>query len=199
MKRQQWLVSFVMSAAALAPSPVVAQERSATSSAPANASTPASNTESPITDSPAAVPTGPLTLNDAAPGMAPSVVVEYQLLRSEGEALQVCEAFLDRIEAGNYDAAFQALRPFFPVSDARFDKLSQETRRQHGLAELQFGAPVGRVFLSAETVRDSLLRFRFLEKFEWDAMYWDFVFYRPEQGWMLHGVGFDDEVQTVFK
>ena len=197
MRLHRWLVSAIIGVSALAPGLAAAAERSSSLDAPRSAaSVPA---ESPGAESSAAVPTGPLTLNDAAPGPASPIVVEYQLLRSEGEALQVCEAFLDRIEAGNYDAAFRVLRPFFPVSDARFDKLSQETRRQHGLAELQFGAPVGRVFLSAETVRDSLLRFRFLEKFEWDAMYWDFVFYRPEHGWMLHGVGFDDEVQTVFK
>ena len=197
MRLHRWLVSAIIGVSALAPGLAAAAERSSSMDASRSASS--VPVEPPVEDSSTAVPTGPLTLNDAAPGTASPVVVEYQLLRSEGEALQVCEAFLDRIEAGNYDAAFQVLRPFFPVSDARFDKLSQETRRQHGLAELQFGAPVGRVFLSAETVRDSLLRFRFLEKFEWDAMYWDFVFYRPEHGWMLHGVGFDDEVQTVFK
>ncbi|MBI2884857.1 MAG: hypothetical protein HYY15_01645 [Candidatus Omnitrophica bacterium] len=144
-------------------------------------------------------PTDPLSLEDAAASPADPVVVEYQTLRSEGEALQLCEAFLDRIQAGQYEEAFHILRPFFPVSDARFAKLSEETRRQHGLAELQFGASVGRTLLSSDTVRDSLLRFRFLEKFEWDVMSWDFVLYRPAQGWMLHGIGFDDDVQALFE
>lgn len=136
----------------------------------------------------------------AEPGAAvPEMSVEYQLIASEAEAMRLCEGFLDQIMAGEYQAAFDFIKPHFPVSPQRFDRLLQATRKEHGLATLQFGRPLGRVFINTTTIKDTVMRYRFLEKFEWDVMYWEFVFYRPDRGWILNGVGFDDAIQGLFE
>jgi hypothetical protein len=134
-----------------------------------------------------------------AEGGIPEAAVEYQLLSSEGDATRLCEVFIQQVMAGEYDAAFAGIRTHFPISERRFAKLAEETRKQHGLAQLQFGRPLGQVYVGAAMVKDSLLRIRFVEKFEWDAMYWEFLFYQPERGWLLNGIGFDDDIQRLFQ
>ncbi len=129
----------------------------------------------------------------------PETVVEYRTLGSEAEVMQLCEAFLGRVMRSEYDAAFDGIRPYFPISAARFDKLRQETKKQHGLAQLQFGKPIGYLFVRSDTIKDTVVKYRFLEKFEWDVMYWEFLFYKPQDGWILNGVGFDDELHDLFR
>jgi len=143
----------------------------------------------------------PAEAQAAAPqeGHVPEAVAQYQLAASEAEALQICDSFIQRVMAGEYDAAFQQIRPYFPISEKRFIKLAEETKKQHGLAQLQFGKPLGQVFVSAQTIKDTVVKYRFLEKFEWDVMYWEFMFYKPQNGWLLNGLGFDDDIQSLFR
>ena len=129
----------------------------------------------------------------------PETVVEYRTLGSEADVMQLCEAFLQRIMRGQYDEAFEGLRTYFPISASRFEKLKQETKKQHGLAQLQFGKPIGHLFVRSDTIKDTVVKYRFLEKFEWDVMYWEFVLYKPQDGWILNGLGFDDELHDLFR
>jgi hypothetical protein len=129
----------------------------------------------------------------------PEASVEYLLLATEGDAIRVAEIFIQQVMAGEYDAAFQGIRQHFPISERRFTKLAEETKKQHGLAQLQFGKPINHELADVALVKHSLLRIRFLEKFEWDAMYWEFLFYQPAQGWLLNGIGFDDDVHVLFR
>ena len=186
MTRRRWVSILLFGLAAFAgPIGVVAAEEAAAAE-PSGADVPTPGVQSADVQPP------------AGEGI-PEASVEYKLLASEGDAQRLCEIFIQQIMAGEYDAAFQGIRPHFPISDRRFSKLAEETKKQHGLAQLQFGKPLSHVFVGTAMVKDSLLRIRFLERFEWDAMYWEFLFYRPDQGWLLNGIGFDDDLQRLFQ
>ena len=121
-------------------------------------------------------------------------------LASEAEAMALADAFLRRVAVGRYDEAFAMVRPYFPVPEARIAKIEKETTQQLGMAELQFGATRDFSFVSGDTVQSSVLRLRFLQRFERDAIYWEFVFYKPaESVWVLNALGFDDEIRGLFK
>ena len=120
-------------------------------------------------------------------------------LRSEGDALLLCEVFLDHMLAGNYKEAFSQIRPYFPVSPARIDKIEKETTDQLGMAELQFGRALDHSFISGDQVEGKVLRFRFLQRFDRDVIFWEFVFYRPQDVWLINALGFDDEIRDLFK
>ena len=135
----------------------------------------------------------------AGTAAVPETVVEYRTLASEAEVMQMCEGFLQQIMRDQYDEAFKGIRPYFPISASRFEKLQQETKKQHGLAQLQFGKPIGHLFVRSDTIKDTVVKYRFLEKFEWDVMYWEFVLYKPQDGWILNGLGFDDELHDLFR
>jgi len=138
-------------------------------------------------------------ISDAAPAIPAPTVIEGRLLGSEAEAFQLCEAFMQRMVAGSYDDAFALIRPYFPISEQKFATLRDETKKQHGLAELQFGKALGSVYIDTASVKDVLLRVRFIERYEFEAIHWEFVFYRPERGWLLNRVGFDDDAEALFQ
>ena len=148
------------------------------------------------------LPAGPATSPSATPPASPPTepaAIEGHLLRSEAEAFQLCEGFMQRMVAGDYDEAFRQIRPYFPISEQKFATLRDETKKQHGLAELQFGKALGFVYLDEKSVKDALLRYRFIERYEFEAIHWEFIFYQPERGWLLNRVGFDDEVEPLFQ
>ena len=120
-------------------------------------------------------------------------------LVSQADVQQLCEQFLNDMVAGRYEAAFHALRPYFPVSEAKFDHLKTETRRQLELAEEQFGTPIGWALGRSDLLGETALRLRYLQKFENDVIYWDLVFYKPREAWVLNGLGFDDDIPGLFK
>ena len=120
-------------------------------------------------------------------------------LVSQADVQQLCEQFLNDMVAGRYEAAFHALRPYFPVSEAKFDHLKTETRRQLELAEEQFGTPIGWALGRSDLLGETALRLRYLQKFENDVIYWDLVFYKPREAWLLNGLGFDDDIPGLFK
>jgi hypothetical protein len=120
-------------------------------------------------------------------------------LNSEADAMLLCELFLDRVVAGNYKEAFTEIRPYFPVSPSRIDKIESETTEQLGMAELQFGRALDHSFISGDQVRGAVLRFRFLQRFDRDAIFWEFVFYKPQDVWLINALGFDDEIRDLFK
>jgi hypothetical protein len=168
------------------PSPLPAQAADAAAATPA--ATPA--------------PMSPATAPPAAASEPPAielVEIEGRLLRSEGEAFQLCEAFMQRMVSGDYDEAFRQIRPYFPISEQKFAALRDETKKQHALAELQFGKALGFVYLDESSVKDVLLRYRFIERYEFEAIRWEFVFYQPERGWLLNRAGFDDDVDPLFQ
>ncbi len=140
----------------------------------------------------------------AAAAIDPSAAVapageSVPALLTEADALALCEVFHERVVAGRYKEAFTQIRPYFPVSQARVDKIESETTEQLGMAELQFGKALDHSFVSADQVQGTVLRFRFLQRFDRDAIFWEFVFYRPQNVWLINALGFDDEIRDLFK
>ncbi len=180
-----------------------AAEQSAAAQPPVQS--PASEARSPAIATASSVAAAPADASPAssaaiASTAAPApVAIEVHGLPSEAEAMRLCEIFLTRIISADYPAAFETVQPYFPITAQQFDRLKEETRKQHGLAELQFGKPVGQVFVSVDRIADTVLRYRFLEKFDVDVVYWEFVFYKPHGEWILNGLGLDDKLEDLFR
>ena len=124
---------------------------------------------------------------------------ELKTLSSEAEALQLCETFLQAIVAGEHGRAFDAVRPYFPVTDDRFLKLKSAISDQLDVAGQHLGRPLGYTFLDSALVGRLLLRYRFAQQFPVDVFYWQVLFYRAPQGWIINQLGFDDETERLFR
>ena len=140
------------------------------------------------------------------PGPSPAAAEEPVVLaddapplRTEVDVRALCERFLQHIIAGQFDSASGLLRPYYPISQSKYTKLESETKAQLDLAEEHFGSPLGSVLIKTQNLDNTVLKFRFLQKFEYDVLYWDFIFYKPHEHWLFNGIGFDDDVQSLFR
>ena len=145
-----------------------------------------------------APPAAATTKSGTAPAQ-PMIEVSYRELPTRAEVANRCELFMLDLVQGDYNEAFAGLRPFFPISNERFQRMEDEARKQHAAAELQFGKPLGHILVREELVKDTVLKLVYLEKFEWDALVWEFTFYKPGDGWILNGLKFDDGFQSLFQ
>jgi len=154
----------------------------------------------PAPDTSDSIKTPPILSLPEVPASAPGVYpFRAEFLRTPAEAMRLCDEFLLYVVARKYDKAFQTIRPHFPISDYKHEELHQGTKKRLGLAELRFGRPLDYVFIGADTVGDTVLRYRYLQKFDLETLLWEFTFYRPQSGWLLNALGFEAEAGQVFR
>lgn len=126
------------------------------------------------------------------------IIKEIQGLETSADAHVLCDDFIRNIIEGKFTEAFEGIRPFFPVPGSRIEKLEAQTRKQLSMAELQFGPALGFRFVRADSLQDSILRFQFIQTYVRDAIYWEFIFYKPEEKWVVNALGFDDDLQKLY-
>ena len=119
-------------------------------------------------------------------------------LRTEEDARALTEAAMQQVVAGEYQAAFEILRPHWPLPMGEFDTLLQTTMTQRSTIAPRFGSSLGYELVRSETVGDSLLRFTYIEKTERHVLRWLFRFYKPEDVWIINSLEWDDEVEALF-
>jgi hypothetical protein len=126
----------------------------------------------------------------AQPAIAP--------LGTEEEARALAEAVMQEIVAGEYQAAIEKLKPYWPFPEAELDELIATTVDQRSRLEPRFGTSLGHKLVQRETVGDALLRLTYLERTDRQVLRWLFLFYRPTDTWILNSISWDDDVEPLF-
>jgi hypothetical protein len=122
-----------------------------------------------------------------------------QTVSTVGEALGLCDTFMQQIVQGRYSAAFAAFWPYFPITPAKQEQLYEATSQQLVGVEAQFGRSLGYVFLDTKTLSDTVLRCRFFQRFELEVVVWEFDFYNAGNGWQLNAIAFDGSMEHLFE
>jgi len=102
------------------------------------------------------------------------------------------------VGAGKYDDAWKRMKPAAIVPQAEFDAFAAQFASQHTNIGQRYGKPTGFEYLDDEQLGTSLLRFRYISKYERSAMRWLFVFYRTQSGWVLSDFKFDGNIMALF-
>jgi hypothetical protein len=119
-------------------------------------------------------------------------------LTTEKDARALAEATLERVIAGEYEAAFDDLRPVWPFSSSELDALLSTTVNQRATVTARFGESLGYEFVRREAVSGSLLRLTYMELTERHVLRWVFLFYKPGDTWTLNSIEWDDSVDALF-
>ncbi|MEF8799333.1 MAG: hypothetical protein V5A79_07965 [Candidatus Bipolaricaulota bacterium] len=122
--------------------------------------------------------------------------VEY--LSDELSCVKLSGQFMKSIVEGDVDEAFDFVDPYFPISQHEFDNLVQQTRVQLQGSQPNFGSMLNYKFVREERVEDFLLRFTFVIKHELTVTVWKFLYYRPEDKWLLNSLNWNDQVSDLF-
>lgn len=112
---------------------------------------------------------------------------------------KVADAAMGLLGKGDVRGALIALKPYTALPVAELDVAISRSQDQRALVASRFGRTLGVEFLDQKAVGDSLVRLRYIEKFEKHIFRWQLYFYRPVETWLFDTFWFDDKIQALFE
>ena len=120
-------------------------------------------------------------------------------LSSKEDARLLAKAVMESVSKDKFKQGLSKLRPYTVVPVAEFDAQMEQLDMQIPAISHRFGKSVGYDFIEAEQLGESLMQYVYLQKFEKHVMVWRFIFYKPNDKWLLNTWYFNDKVQPLFK
>ena len=118
------------------------------------------------------------------------------LEKSQTKAL--CDNFMDQLVAGRFKAAFDTIKPHFPVEEAKFEAGRDVSINGLVSTMTAHGGLIGYTFYKEEDLQDTVVRYVYTIQLRQHLLRWVFVFYKPKDGWMLNGYFWDDNLDWFF-
>ena len=112
---------------------------------------------------------------------------------------RVADAAMQWVGKGDVRAAISALKPYWVLPDAEVEVAISRTQDQRTATTSRFGRALGVEFVDQKVVADSVVRLRYIEKFEKHLFRWQLYFYRPAKMWLFNSFFFDDKIQGLFE
>jgi len=109
-----------------------------------------------------------------------------------------CEEFMKLVVVDEVDAAFQLLKPYWLFPENEWTQVQIETNQKMEMIEPRFGDSLGYVFVREEIVKDTVLRLIYIQMRERHLIRWRFVFYKPNDMWILNACKWDDNIEALF-
>lgn len=126
------------------------------------------------------------------------VTSKADTLASPEEARALTDRVMRQISSGDIVAGLAALKPYSAIPEAEMDTLIGQTELQIPAIAMRFGETKGVEFICEERVGESLLQIVQLQKYEKSPMVWTFVFYKPDDRWLITAFYFHDNVAGLF-
>ena len=127
------------------------------------------------------------------------VLAEDKFLNTKADTKKICDKFMQKIVVGKIEAAFSIIEPYFPIPESEFSSIIIQTIKQLGMSEQRFGNPIGYEFIEGEEISEILIKYTYLEKFDRHAICWMFIFYKPQEKWLVNHFVWDDNIQALFE
>lgn len=121
-----------------------------------------------------------------------------ETLENFDEARALAEDVMEAISAGNTLEGVDMLRPYVVFPMHEFETLKGQIRMQLPLIKDRFGDSLGYEFMVQDEMGLSVKRIVYLQKLERHVLLWTFVFYRPENEWLLNTFHFSDMIEMGF-
>ena len=118
---------------------------------------------------------------------------------SENEARKFSDKITMQILNEEFEKAFNAAKPYWPLPPVEIDGLINQIRQQWPIVQQRFGDSVGMEFVREEKIGNSFLRYYYLHKFENHAIYWQLSFYKPSGGWKINSLVFLDDLNPLYQ
>ncbi len=118
-------------------------------------------------------------------------------LASLDEARSLADKVMAKLASGEIGPAMELLAPHFPVSRNEQFGLSNRLSRARAMVSRRFGPAIGHEFVEADEIKDTLVRFTYVEKRERSFTRWLLTFYRPRDAWVFYTVAWDSNLDAL--
>ena len=123
---------------------------------------------------------------------------ELEYLSDKMDCLELSDKFMKEILQEKFTEGFELIEPYFPISAREFQNLIDQTEVQLRGSAPNFGTMIDYEFVREETVNEFLVRYVFVIKHQYTLTRWLFVYYRPDDQWLLNSLNWDDQVSLLF-
>jgi len=123
---------------------------------------------------------------------------ETKILKNKEDAEWLCELFMVKLTELGTEEAFVTLRPYSAVTEENFGVFVEQANKIIDIVKPDYGKIVGHVLLQERSVKNIVLRYTYLLKFERHALRWMFYFYRADDEWLFNEFNVDNKLYELF-
>ncbi|HEO99468.1 MAG TPA: hypothetical protein ENO02_09230 [Epsilonproteobacteria bacterium] len=121
-----------------------------------------------------------------------------EALNNIDETKKLSEDVMKLVGKGNIKGGVKLLRPYVVYPLAEHDAQISQVDVQMPTINQRFGNTNGYDFVSEQRVGESLVKYIYLQKLEKHVLIWKFIFYKPNEKWLLNSWSFNDQIEQLF-
>lgn len=130
--------------------------------------------------------------------MLPNQLSAQEYLSGKDQASQHTKKVMEYIANYNFNEAFSMLAKYWHLPQDEILQLESQASSQFEAVAERFGKVIGHDFIKGQTIKDFVLQETHVLRFEQHMIRFVFTYYRNNQGWILNGVIWDDQIDNLF-
>jgi len=119
-------------------------------------------------------------------------------LSNRDDAKWLCDMFMINMTELDPRDAFGLLRPYSAVPEEEFEQLLVQSDTLIEKVKPDYGELVGYTLVQEKHVKNVVLQYTYLLRFEKHALRWRFFFYRPDKEWVFNEFKVDNKLTELF-
>jgi hypothetical protein len=128
-----------------------------------------------------------------------TLLAQPKPLASLAEARKMADNAVELFQQEKFAEGYESLKPWWPLPPVEIDSLANQTDQQWPMVKQRFGKSLGTEFIRESKAGNSFAQYVYIQKFQRHAVRWVFMFYKPENTWLINSVSFDDSVSLLFE
>lgn len=127
-----------------------------------------------------------------------NISADIKMLKERKDTQWLCDLFMLKLTELDANEAFLTLRPYSTMAEEDFAQYAEQANTIIETVKPDYGKIVGYVLLEEKSVKDIVLRYTYLLKFERHALRWTFFFYRSDSAWIFNEFNVDNKLHELF-
>jgi hypothetical protein len=123
---------------------------------------------------------------------------EIKRLKERQDAQWLCDLFMLKLTELDANEAFLTLRPYSGMAEDDFSVYAEQANAIIETVKPDYGEVIGFVLVDESNIKDIVLRYTYLLKYERHALRWTFYFYRAEREWFFNEFNVDNKLHELF-
>jgi hypothetical protein len=120
-------------------------------------------------------------------------------LSNRADTKQLSDQIMKHFLIEEFDEGVGKARPHWPLPPEELDGLVKQINDAWKIVRTRCGETTGLEFIREDRIGTSFVRYYYLHKFKNHAIYWEFVYYKPDSEWIVNRISFKDDLDFLFK
>lgn len=120
------------------------------------------------------------------------VFAQESYLKNVKETQDVSEKVTLLFKRNRVAEAFDTLQTYWPLPENELESIEEKTIRYLNILNIRFGRPIGFVKVKNETILDFAIKETYFIRYEHTAIRLIFMYYKNDNGWIVHTFKWDD-------